>query len=279
MDLRGRTVILTGATGGIGSALCAELVAAGARVVAVGRSPGAVGALAGRFPAGCVVPAIADLASAQGRARLLEICGQLQPAPSLLVLGHARAGFGLFEDQTDQAIEVLLQTNVVGSVLLVRTLVPMLRQQPQAAVVVIGSTFGSLAFPGFSVYSASKFALRGLTEALSREYADTGLRFQYLAPRATRTSFNSDAVDALNRELKTSVDMPDEVARQLIAAIARQRPRLQLGWSERLFARINGLLPGLVDRSLRTQLPVIRRHASHHHSFSQEMSSHEAHSP
>lgn len=277
MDLHGRTVILTGATGGIGSALCAELVAAGVRVVAVGRSPSTVGALAGRFADGCVVPAIADLATAQGRARLAEIAGKLRPAPSLLVLGHAQAAFGLFEDQADEAIESLVQTNLVGSMLLVRKLIPLLRDQPEAAVVVIGSTFGSLAFPGFAAYSASKFALRGLAEALSREYSDTGLRFQYLSPRATRTRFNSDAVDALNRELKTPVDTPAEVARQLVAAIVRQRPRLQLGWPEKLFARLNGLLPGLVDRSLRAQLPVIRRHAANERYLPEEISSHEAH--
>lgn len=277
MELRGRTVILTGATGGIGSALCSELVAAGARILAVGRSPHTIGTLAGRFREGCVIPAIADLATEQGRSRLVEIAGNLQPAPSVLVLGHAKSAFGLFEHQPEEAMESLVRTNVIGPMLLVRRLIPLLRGQPDATVVVIGSTFGSLAFPGFAAYSASKFAMRGLTEALSREYADTELHFQYLSPRATRTAFNSQAVDALNAEMKTSVDEPADVARQLVAAIAQGRGRMQVGWPEKLLVRLNGILPSLVDRSLRTRLPVIRRHANNEHYLAEEIPSHEAH--
>lgn len=270
-------MILTGATGGIGSALCAELIAAGARVVAVGRNPKTVGMLAARFPDGRVVPAIADLATANGREHVAEIAGGMQPTPSVLVLGHAQSAFGLFEQQSDKAIESLVQTNLIGSMLLIRQLIPVLQGQGDATVVLIGSTFGSLAFPGFAAYSASKFALRGLAEALSREYADTGLRFQYLSPRATRTGFNSDAVDALNAELKTPVDAPADVARQLVAAIIRGRRRVQLGWPEKLFVRLNGLLPGLVDRSLRSQLPAIRRHAGNESYLPEEIPTHEAH--
>jgi hypothetical protein len=61
--------------------------------------------------------------------------------------------------------------------------------------------------------------------------------------------------------MKVAQDDPDDVAEQLVAAIASGRPRLQLGWPEKLFARINGVLPGLVDRNLRSQLAIVRRHA------------------
>lgn len=259
--LAGRTVLLTGASGGIGAALCDALVGAGARVVAVGRSRERLDALACRHAQGRVLPLVADLGDESGRARVIVEAAALSPTPSVLILAHAQSAFGLFEEQTDAQLRALIETNLAAPLGLIHGLLPTLKRHEQAAVVAIGSTFGSLAFPGFAAYSATKFGLRGLIEGLAREYADSGLRFQFLSPRATRTAFNSPAVEALNREMKVAQDEPAEVAAQLLAAIAQGRPRLQLGWPEKLFARINGALPGLVDRNLRAQLPIVRRHA------------------
>ena len=72
---------------------------------------------------------------------------------------------------------------------------------------------------------------------------------------------NEDILEAMNREMKVAQDDPDAVAAQLVAAIADGRTRLQIGWPERLFVRLNGVLPGLIDRNLRAQLPIVRRHA------------------
>jgi short-subunit dehydrogenase len=259
--LSGRTVLLTGASGGIGAALCDALVKAGARVVAIGRNEARLQALAQRHAAGRVVPLAADLATDSGRARVIATASSLEQTPSVLVLAHAQSAFGMFEHQSMNELRELVETNLLGPMALIHGLLPMLQRHPQAAVVAVGSTFGSLAFPGFSAYSATKFGLRGLMEGLSREYADSGLQCQFLSPRATRTAFNTPAVDAMNKEMKVAQDDPDDVAEQLVAAIASGRPRLQLGWPEKLFARINGVLPGLVDRNLRSQLAIVRRHA------------------
>lgn len=264
LDLRGRTVVLTGASGGIGAALTAEFVAAGARVLAVGRDPARLQRVVQAHPQGAVVALVADVAEAGGRADIVARVGTENA--SALVLAHAQAAFGLFESQSDDALERMLQTNLTAPMLLIRALLPTLRAkataQAPAAVVAVGSTFGALAFPGFAGYSASKYGLRGLIEGLHREYADVPIRFQYLAPRATRTDFNSAAVVAMNRELKTAEDAPEAVAAMLRAAIERGTARKQLGWPEALFVRLNALLPGLIDRNLKQQLPVVRRHAA-----------------
>jgi short-subunit dehydrogenase len=195
--------------------------------------------------------------------------GPGEPASSLLVLGAAVSHFGLFEDATDAALRAQLETNLLAPVRLVHALLPMLAAAaapgaPAPAVVAIGSTFGSLGYPGFAAYAASKFGLRGFIEAMAREHADGPVRWQYLAPRATRTAFNPPEVDALNAALGTAVDDPADVAARLLADIARGTRRRQLGWPERLFARLNGLLPELVDRALAGQLPTIRAHAIAH---------------
>ncbi|MBB4131011.1 short-subunit dehydrogenase [Xanthomonas campestris] len=261
MDLHGKCVVLTGATGGIGSALCASLIDAGATVVAVGRTAETLQRLAAVHPPGRIVPVAADLASEAGRALLLARAHEMRPAPSVLVLAHAQSQFGLLQDQNPAALSAMVHLNLTVPMLLVQALLPALSRQPEASVVAVGSTFGSIGFAGFAGYSASKFGLRGLFEALAREHADTCVRFQYLSPRATATAFNPAAVDALNADLGTTVDHADAVAAALLQSIVRGDTRRQLGWPEKLFARLNGLLPELVDRALRKQLSTIRRHA------------------
>lgn len=276
MDLAGKTVVLTGATGGIGNPLCRALIDAGATVLATGRNLHRLERLQDEMPIGRVHIVAADVGSLEGRAELVKVARQMQPAPSVLIIGHAQSAFGLFEEQIGADLEAMFQANLIGSSLLIHHMLPVLRQQTQAAVVVIGSTFGSLGYPGFAAYSASKFGLRGLMESLAREYADSSLRFQYLAPRATRTAFNTAAVEALNTELKVVSDTPEQVAQVLVQSIMRGDLRRQIGWPEKLFVRINGILPSLVDRSLRGQLSIIRRHAQGQARPPQEELSHEA---
>lgn len=128
-------------------------------------------------------------------------------------------------------------------------------------VVNVGSIYGSIGYPGYATYSASKFALRGFSEALRRELADTTVDVLYAAPRATRTSMNTSAATALNQALKVGMDDPVDVARAVLDAVQQQRNELYLGWPEKLFVRLNGMLPGVVDRALRKQLPLIRRYS------------------
>lgn len=144
---------------------------------------------------------------------------------------------------------------------LTHRLLPLLRQQGRALVVNLGSTFGSIGYPGFTAYCASKFALRGFSEALRRELADTLVKVLYFAPRATQTGMNGAQVVAMNDELNVAMDDPHSVALQLLAAIRREEEERYLGWPEKLFVRLNSLLPRLVDQALRKQLPIIQRFA------------------
>lgn len=258
----GRGVLLTGASGGIGQCLALRLAAAGATVHAVGRRADALHALAARARPGAIHPLVADLATSEGIETIRHaLSAGTTPPVSLLILGAADSRFGLFEDSHAADIEAQVTTNLVAPMRLVRALLPSLMRLPSAGIVGIGSTFGSLGYPGFAAYSASKFGLRGFLEALAREHADTPLRVQYLSPRATRTALNSPAVDAMNAELGVAVDDADAVAAALLKAIEAGTRRRQLGWPERLFARLNGLLPELVDRALAKQLPTVRRFA------------------
>lgn len=173
--------------------------------------------------------------------------------------------FGLLDQQDEQQIAELIGLNVTATLQLTQRLLPLLRAQRRALVINVGSTFGAIGYPGFAAYCASKFAVRGFSEALRRELADTHVRVLYFAPRATRTAMNAPSVVAMNDELGVAMDDPAQVAEQLLDAIGREQEERHLGWPERLFVRLNGLLPRVVDQALRKQLPIIQRFARHKH--------------
>jgi short-subunit dehydrogenase len=254
-------VLLTGASGGIGRALAAELHGCGATVMLVGRDGRTLAELLAQLGGAShrLQACVGDLATESGRH---EIAARAAASNCNVLVNNAGLGeFRFIDEQTDTDLERLFAVNVLAPMQLTRALLPCLCGQPRASILNIGSVFGSLGYPGFAAYSASKFALRGFTEALRRELADTNVTVQYLAPRATRTGMNASAVELMNAELGVAMDAPELVARAARAMLVDGRREAVLGWPERLFVRINSLLPRVVDGSLRKQLPIIRRHA------------------
>jgi short-subunit dehydrogenase len=84
--------------------------------------------------------------------------------------------FGMFAEQAAAEIGKAFAINTVAPILLCHALLPVLSERPAAQIVNVGSTFGSIGFPGFAAYSATKFAVRGFSEALRRELADSAIR-------------------------------------------------------------------------------------------------------
>jgi short-subunit dehydrogenase len=261
MNLNHARIVLTGAAGGIGSATAARLAQAGAKLVLADLNAEPLGRLATHLGPPHVLSAVAaDVATDAGRAALLAAAREQEV--NVLVNLAGINPFGLFTEQTTAEIAKAFSINAVAPLLLCHALLPVLLERPQAHIVNVGSTFGSIGFPGFAAYSASKFAVRGFSEALRRELADTVVRVHYVAPRATKTALATDRVRAMNAELRVGMDTPQTVAAAVLGVLEHESRELLLGVPERLFAKLNALLPGLVDRSLRRQLPVIRRYAS-----------------
>ncbi|WP_442108109.1 SDR family oxidoreductase [Pseudomonas sp. NUPR-001] len=259
MRLRDSVVVLTGASGGIGLELTNQLCAQGARVLAVSRHPGALADLISRYPKQ-LRWCSADLRTSIGRQDVVTAAWAMGGV-NVLINAAGVNRFALLEQINEDMLDDLIELNLKAPLKLTRLLLPILREQPHALVVNVGSIYGSIGYPGYATYSASKFALRGFSEALRRELADTTVNVLYAAPRATRTSMNTTTVTALNQALKVGMDDPVDVARAVLDAVQNQRSELYLGWPEKLFVRLNGMLPSLVDRALRKQLPLIRRYS------------------
>jgi short-subunit dehydrogenase len=260
MQLEGKRVVLTGAAGGMGELLAAELAARGARLVLTDLNEQRLEQLADRLGSGHItVPA--DLCSEPGRAQLVQVCRELQGI-DVLINAAGMSEYVLLEAQSAAKIELMATINLVVPMLLCQALLPLLKIPTEAAIVNIGSTFGSIGHPGFAAYCASKFGLRGFTETLRRELSDTHVQVFYIAPRATQTDMNSESVVQLNRELGNTMDKPEVVIASLMRVLSdKSGGDYFLGWPEKLFVRLNGLLPKLVDSALGKQLATIKKFA------------------
>jgi len=262
MRVEGKTVLLTGATGGIGGALALALAREGAHLILVARDAAALEVLRAALPVDgkAHIALHADLLEEKDRLRVRDACAGEEL--SVLINNAGVSTLSFLADSATENIERQLALNLSVPILLAKSLLPQLLSRPQAAIVNIGSAFGSIGYPGFSVYCASKFGLRGFSEALRRELADTSVRVLYFAPRATRTALNSQNVVAMNHALGNACDDPADVAIQILNRVARGRWGFALlAWPERLYALINGIFPAVTDGTLRKQLPVIRRFA------------------
>lgn len=257
MRLSEARVVLTGASGGIGMAIAHALCSEGAEVLAVSRHREPLLALQAQYPHS-LHWVQADLTTQEGRQHVL-MSAQAMQGVNMLINAAGTNHFAMLEQLPADEIDGMLNINLHAPVHLTRLMLPMLRQVDSAMVVNVGSTYGSIGYAGYAAYCASKFALRGFSEALRRELADTRIGVLYVAPRATRTSMNGPAARALNTALKSNEDDPQQVAAAVVHAIAGNRRELYLGWPERFFVSLNSVLPTLVDRGLRKHLPLIRR--------------------
>jgi len=250
MSPRDASVVLTGAAGGLGSAIARRLFEDGASLLLVGRSEVPLLTLAQSLSVGAcdrsrVDALVVDLTTDAGRAAVIDAAGARKA--NVLINNAAVAAFGPAPALQSEEARRLMETNVVAPMMLTAGMLPMLLARSRAQVLNIGSTLGSLGVPGFSAYAASKAALRIYSEALRRELADTCVQVQYYAPRAIDTPFNSPEVQAFNQETNSASDSPEKIARQVSRLLQSRSVQRYAGGFEAIAARLNGLCPEWLD--------------------------------
>lgn len=184
---------ITGASSGFGRAFAQHALDRGYRVVATARHVAKLADLAAAAPdrvllqpLDVTVPAQAEAAVAAALARF----GRID-----VLFNNAGYGIvGAVEETPDAELRAQMETNFFGAVNVTRAALPALRRQRSGAIVNVSSMGGQMSFGGFGAYSASKFALEGLSEALAQELAPFGLKVLIVEPGAFRTSFAADAL-------------------------------------------------------------------------------------
>jgi NAD(P)-dependent dehydrogenase (short-subunit alcohol dehydrogenase family) len=182
------TWFITGASSGFGLSFAKYALAQGYNVVATARQPARLAALADSAPDRVLVLPL-DVTAAgdaeRATAAALEHFGRID-----VLINNAGYGIvGAVEETPDAELRAQMETNFFGAVAVTRAVLPAMREQRSGAIVNLSSMGGQMSFGGFGAYSASKFALEGLSEALAQEVAPFGIKVLIVEPGAFRTGF------------------------------------------------------------------------------------------
>ena len=237
---------ITGTSSGFGRILAEEVLAKGDRVVATARKPEVLQDLIEKYPdtARAVKLDVTNMEDAKNSVReAVKEFGRID----VLVNNAGYALVGAIEEASDEQIKQQFNTNVFGVLNVTREVLPILREQKTGHIVNISSVVGFTAMPSLGIYSASKFALEGLSEALAAEVAAHGIKTTLVEPGPFNTGGVGRAVFANNllpeaypsttqlpevfREFNSTAGDPVKAVKIIIEAVESENPpfRLPLG--------------------------------------------------
>ncbi|CAA9520242.1 MAG: 3-oxoacyl-[acyl-carrier protein] reductase [uncultured Solirubrobacterales bacterium] len=239
--LAGRRALVTGATGGLGRAIARGLHARGATVVATGRREDALEELGAEL-VDRVEPLVADLADREQVEALPARAGRVD----VLVANAALPGSGRLESFSPAEIDRALDVNLRAPMQLARALAPAMVERGSGHLVFVSSLNGKLAAPGTSVYTATKYGLRGFAASLRADLRGSGVGVSAIFP-----SFVADAGMWADTDIElprgVRLPMPADVATAVIEGIERDRGEVDVApVGLRVAAGLAGVAPGLV---------------------------------
>jgi NAD(P)-dependent dehydrogenase (short-subunit alcohol dehydrogenase family) len=183
-----RTWFITGVSSGFGRELTNQLLKRGDRVIGTIRDTSKVADLLERYPETFRAEVLDVTDAAVIRGVVKRSFAQLGRIDVVI----SNAGYGLFgaaEELTDKQVDHIVATNLVGSIQLIRTVLPHLRAQGGGRIIQISSYGGQVAFPGNSLYHATKWGIEGFVEAVAQEVAPFGIGMTIVEPGGARTEF------------------------------------------------------------------------------------------
>jgi uncharacterized protein len=260
-DLRDTVGLVTGASSGIGEELARQLAAAGMRVGILARRADRLEALAAAIAAsgGTALPLPADVGE---RAQVEDAVRRLLDRFGRIDLLVNNAGYGrhvLFKDHDVADVERMMRVNFLGVVYATKAVLPAMRAARRGWIANVSSVAGRLGQPDEAVYSATKFAVAGLSEGLAYELAPLGIHVMTIYPALVRTEMFTPEVLARMpaRALRTFLDAPT-FCRAVLRALARGRYEVTVPRYVEIAYAVRALMPALHRRiTTRLRLPVL----------------------
>ena len=183
-----RTWLITGVSSGFGRELTSQLLERGDRVIGTVRRPDAVADFTARNPDTFQ----AELLEVTDAKAVREVVNRSFADAGRIDVIVSNAGYGLFgaaEELSDEQVERILDTNLLGSIALIRAALPHLRAQGGGRIIQISSYGGQVAYPGNSLYHATKWGIEGFVESVAQEVAAFGIGMTIVEPGGARTEF------------------------------------------------------------------------------------------
>jgi len=255
-DLIGRVAIVTGASSGIGEATARLMAQAGMRVAVCARRKDRLDRLAGelRSDGGEVSVHALDVTDATAvRWMVDEVAGRWGRV-DVLVNNAGRGLAATFEQTTADEFRALLEVNVIAAVTATQAVLPLMRGQGRGHIINISSIVGRRGVPYRAAYSATKFALGGLSETLRVELARTGIAVSLVYPIGTDTEFHAAETQKIPWRPVGPRQSAERVARAIMGCVRRPRPEVYPYWPSRILAALSVVAPRLVDLGMRRVL-------------------------
>lgn len=248
--IQGNRMLITGASSGIGRALAVQAAAAGARLALVSRSEDKLADLQKSLPAGTeVCPIVADITREDDRTRLLKTAADAFGGFDALINNAGVASFGHFATGSEEILRTIMETNFFAPAELIRSAIPILTKGRQPAIVNVSSMTGRRGMPAWSEYSASKYALCGLTESLRGEMARFDIDVLLVIPGLTKTGLHDHMLRNEGR-MKIEFDKgqpPETVAGTILSSLKYNRTEVVVGSEARWILWFNRWFPRFTE--------------------------------
>ena len=267
MRLDGRTAVITGAAGGIGRAIAMSLARrrCNLAIADVDESGLTVTAELARKHDVRVSQHVIDVADRAAVAEFPQIVAKEHPGVDVLINNAGVAVGGTFEQVSETDFEWLFEINFWGVVRMTRAFLPLLHASGDARIVNLSSIYGVVAPPEQTAYSASKFAVRGFSEALRHELEGSGIGVTVVHPGGVATSIaekarlpagvSDDEIARRREKYRKLLRLPPEVAGEIIvSAVERRQSRVLVGSDAKLISLIARLVPVSYWKLLASQM-------------------------
>lgn len=250
--LNNSRILITGCSQGIGRSLALQAAQRGAKVLATARNQPLLDELKKEAQSASYSVDIlaADVTKPADRVAMLEAMQQRFGGLDILLNNAGIGATGHFGEADEERLRSIFEVNFFGLAELTRAALPLLKKGTSPAVVNISSIVGKRGLPGRSEYSASKFAVQGLSEALRGELSIYGIDVIIINPGLTQTNFPKNMIE---RKSKLQVDhmrgmTADRAAELSLNAIERGKKEVTFTWQGKLFVFISRFFPRMVDR-------------------------------
>lgn len=253
LELRGRKIAVTGATGGLGAELAVQLSAAGAELFLLGRDRSKLDELVGRLARRQAANATGFAADLLDLDQIDRACEQVLQAAGhvdVLINNAGTAVYANVEHIRPEDLSQTLQVNVIAAVRMTQRLLPAMRKRGFGVVVNVSSIVGLRALPGSAAYCMSKAALSSFSDTLRVETRGTGIHVLDVCPGLLASSF-SERADPENRRPIPAKPYPlDRAAARIISGMRRKKRRVVFPLQAWGLNAVNRIAPALVDRIL-----------------------------
>ncbi|MCB0876655.1 MAG: SDR family NAD(P)-dependent oxidoreductase [Solirubrobacterales bacterium] len=252
MEIAGKRILLTGATGGIGRAIAAALASRGGALVLSSRKAGELDQLAADLPGGGHSAVVSDLAEPGAAVRLAEDASAAGPV-DILVANAGLPGSGRLSDFSSEEVARAVRVNLESPMTLAHALLPAMVERHEGHLLFVSSLAGKAASPRASVYNATKFGLRGFALALREDLEGdgSGVGVSVVLPGFIRDAgMFADSGARVPPGVGTST--PEEVAAGVVSAIERNRSEVAVApIQQRAMAHLAHWFPGIAARAQR----------------------------